>query len=148
MQKKGTKSRAGAGPGRVPPTGTSGTGSRSQATRERILDAAERLFAQRGFYGVSVREITGAASVDVALASYHFEGVMNIRMSGAGMDQTLDVPLVAAADRAGRVRLDIRHPQMGGLLVDNDDIPRLREEHHGAERGDRRIGVNKGLSVQ
>ena len=48
------------------------TGARSQPTRERILDAAERLFAQRGFYGVSVREITGAASVDVALASYHF----------------------------------------------------------------------------
>jgi AcrR family transcriptional regulator len=48
------------------------TGSRSQATRERILDAAEHLFAERGFHGVSVRDITGAAEVDVALASYHF----------------------------------------------------------------------------
>lgn len=48
------------------------TGSRSQATRERILDEAEKLFAERGFYGVSIRDVTGAAEVDVALVSYHF----------------------------------------------------------------------------
>ena len=72
MQKKGTASRAGAARNRLSRAGTAGTGSRSQATRERILDAAEQLFAERGFYGVSVRDITGAAEVDVALASYHF----------------------------------------------------------------------------
>ncbi len=43
-----------------------------RTTRDRILDAAERLFARRGFYGVSIRDITAAAGVDVALASYHF----------------------------------------------------------------------------
>ena len=42
--------------------------------KERILDAAEALFAHHGFYGVSVREITKAAQVDVALVSYHFGG--------------------------------------------------------------------------
>jgi AcrR family transcriptional regulator len=42
--------------------------------KERILDAAEKLFAQRGFYGVSLRDITQAAGVDVALVSYHFGG--------------------------------------------------------------------------
>jgi AcrR family transcriptional regulator len=41
-------------------------------TQDPILDAAERLFAGRGFYGVSVRNITQAAGVDVALVSYHF----------------------------------------------------------------------------
>jgi len=39
--------------------------------RDRILNAAERLFARRGFHGVSVREIARAARVDVALVSYH-----------------------------------------------------------------------------
>jgi AcrR family transcriptional regulator len=45
---------------------------RTVARRDRILDAAERLFAQRGFHGVSIRDITGIAGVDVALVNYHF----------------------------------------------------------------------------
>ena len=46
--------------------------ARSGKTREKILDAAEHLFAERGFYGVTVRQITSAAGVDVALVNYHF----------------------------------------------------------------------------
>jgi AcrR family transcriptional regulator len=42
--------------------------------KERILDAAERLFAQRGYYGVPLRDINRAAGVDVALVGYHFGG--------------------------------------------------------------------------
>jgi len=45
---------------------------RAQLTRDRILDAAEHLFAARGFHGCSIRDITGEAGVDVALANYHF----------------------------------------------------------------------------
>jgi AcrR family transcriptional regulator len=41
-------------------------------TRERILKTAERLFARRGFDGVSVRELAGAANVNIASISYHF----------------------------------------------------------------------------
>jgi AcrR family transcriptional regulator len=40
--------------------------------KERLLDAAEKLFARRGYHGVSVRDITEAARVDVALVNYHF----------------------------------------------------------------------------
>ena len=36
------------------------------------MDAAEQLFAKRGFHGASVRDITGAAGVDLALVNYHF----------------------------------------------------------------------------
>lgn len=40
-------------------------------TRTRILDAAERLFAEQG-YGASLREITAAAQVNLAAVNYHF----------------------------------------------------------------------------
>lgn len=38
------------------------------------MDAAEKLFARRGFHGTSLRDITGAAGVDLALVNYHFGG--------------------------------------------------------------------------
>ncbi len=40
--------------------------------KTRILDAAEKLFAQHGFDGVALREIAKLADVDVALTNYHF----------------------------------------------------------------------------
>jgi AcrR family transcriptional regulator len=47
----------------------------AESTRDRILDAAERLFAQRGVESVSLREINGAAGVKNASAvQYHFGG--------------------------------------------------------------------------
>src|SRR4051812_34424604 len=42
------------------------------ATRARIFEVAERLFSERGFSGVSVREIVTAAEVNVAAIHYHF----------------------------------------------------------------------------
>ena len=45
----------------------------NNSTRDRILDAAEELFAHRGFDGVSVRQIMSKAEADVSLAYYHFK---------------------------------------------------------------------------
>lgn len=42
------------------------------ATRERLMRAAERLFAQRGVDGVSIRDITNDAGVNSAAIHYHF----------------------------------------------------------------------------
>lgn len=41
-------------------------------TRERILDAAERLFMAHGYEGTSMRLITRAAGVNLAAVNYHF----------------------------------------------------------------------------
>ncbi|MFC1495225.1 CerR family C-terminal domain-containing protein [Thermodesulfobacteriota bacterium] len=41
-------------------------------TRERLLEKAEILFAQRGYHAVSVREITSAAKCNMASVNYHF----------------------------------------------------------------------------
>lgn len=43
-------------------------------TRSHILDAAERRFAQTGYDGTSIRDITGDAGVNVAAIHYHFGG--------------------------------------------------------------------------
>ncbi len=51
---------------------------RGDATRKKIQDAAEELFAARGFYGVTVREITRLAGVDTALANYYFGSKKNL----------------------------------------------------------------------
>ncbi|MCB2107894.1 MAG: TetR family transcriptional regulator [Rhodobacteraceae bacterium] len=47
--------------------------AKKKSSRDRILDAAEKLFAQHGFDGVTMRQIMRAAGADVALAYYHFK---------------------------------------------------------------------------
>jgi AcrR family transcriptional regulator len=44
----------------------------SKDTKERILDAAERLFAAHGFAGTSLRAVTREAGVNLAAIHYHF----------------------------------------------------------------------------
>jgi AcrR family transcriptional regulator len=43
-------------------------------TRERLLSTAERLFAERGFSKVTIREICRIAHANVAAVNYHFNG--------------------------------------------------------------------------
>jgi AcrR family transcriptional regulator len=42
--------------------------------RRKLIDAAEKLFSESGFDGVSIREIADAAGVNVALIGYYFGG--------------------------------------------------------------------------
>jgi AcrR family transcriptional regulator len=42
--------------------------------QKRLLDAAEKLFAEHGFDGVPVRDITSLANCNVAAINYHFGG--------------------------------------------------------------------------
>ncbi len=41
-------------------------------TKQKILDAAQYLFARKGFQGTSLRAITGKAGVNLAAVNYHF----------------------------------------------------------------------------
>ncbi len=42
--------------------------------RNRLLDAAEKLFSERGFADTSVRDLTAEANCNVAAVNYHFGG--------------------------------------------------------------------------
>ena len=64
---------------------------RTPETPERLLDAAERLFAERGVDAVSVRAVNAAAGANVAAVHYHFgskealvEAVLRRRMDALG----------------------------------------------------------------
>ena len=59
------------------PTHTSSRADRHAAvdtrhTRERILDAAEELFAREGYFAATIRGITRHAGVELSLSRYHF----------------------------------------------------------------------------
>lgn len=74
----------------------------SQATKTRLLDEAERLFASRGIYAVTNREITEAAGQrNVSALNYHF----------GSRDQLLGAVLM----RRGQV-LDARRDELGADL--------------------------------
>lgn len=79
---------------------------------ERILNAAEELFALRGFDGVTLRAIATAAGVDVALLNYHFgvkkklfEAVF-LRRAEILNEARLNALLEAEASSGGRPSLE------------------------------------------
>ncbi|SDB47121.1 transcriptional regulator, TetR family [Desulfonatronum thiosulfatophilum] len=61
----------------------------STSTPDRILDAAERLFARDGYHATSMRRLTGEAGVNLGSVNYHFstkhglmEAIIQRRLSG------------------------------------------------------------------
>ena len=49
-----------------------------EETRQRLLEAAEVLFARHGFHQTSVRDITARAECNLASINYHFGGKENL----------------------------------------------------------------------
>jgi TetR/AcrR family transcriptional regulator, regulator of cefoperazone and chloramphenicol sensitivity len=79
-------------------------GGGDRETRDRLLKAAERLFSERGFKDVTVREICRAAHANVAAVNYHFGDKLGLyrdvlRRAIDGMRHTTE-----SARRAGEGR--------------------------------------------
>lgn len=75
-------------------------------TRTKILDAAERLFAERGYRGTSVRAITDLAGANLAAVGYHFGSKAELV---AAVARRVIEP-ITAAQRAGLDELVARTP--------------------------------------
>ncbi|MCO5143465.1 MAG: TetR family transcriptional regulator [Oligoflexia bacterium] len=64
-----------------------------QDTRERLMKAAEKIFAQKGYGGATVKEIADSAGVNISLISYHFngkEGILRACVERFGKDRLQD----------------------------------------------------------
>jgi AcrR family transcriptional regulator len=94
----------------------------SEVTRERILKAAERLFAERGYDGTSIRAIVAKARVNQAAINYHFDGkdglyreVLRVAFRALTEDQLAHARDVKAMSREDALAEFIRrqlHPLM------------------------------------
>lgn len=80
-------------------------------TKARILDVAERLFAQQGFAATSLRQITGEAKVNLAAINYHFQSKESLiravlmRKIGPVNERRLEL-LDEAESAAGQLELE------------------------------------------
>jgi AcrR family transcriptional regulator len=92
------------------------------STRERILDAAERLFAERGLDGVSLREINAAAGARNASAvQYHFGNrdglvwaVVSRRMAAVELRR---LGMLDELTRSGRLKASGLRPVIEALVL-------------------------------
>lgn len=94
-------------------------------TRERILTAAEKLFAEQGFDGASMRGITASAKVNLSVAYYYFKDKENLLHSVLDryllpvMEEMRGL-LAAAREAAGTAPIPLRR------LLDAMVLPRAR----------------------
>ncbi|MBY4897091.1 TetR/AcrR family transcriptional regulator [Cupriavidus sp. AU9028] len=79
----------------------------------RVLDAAEALFAQRGYHGVSLRQIAQEANLAVSLVQYHFTNkeelfgaVLGRRIAVINHERLSRLDAVEQRSDAGRPRLE------------------------------------------
>jgi AcrR family transcriptional regulator len=83
-----------------------GSEAHSDPVHEKLLDAAEALFCEKGFEGTSVRDLTTAAGCNVAAVNYHFGGKNK---------------LYVEMFRRQMRRLFQRHRELIDTLADNHD---------------------------
>lgn len=122
--------------------------NRTGSTKDRILGAAEALFAQRGFDGASLRQLTSAAGVNLAAVNYHFgskeklvEQVLRRRLDVlsnqrlAALDKLAgrpDTRLEDVLDAFIRPAMELSHDDGGALFM--RVLARAFAEHDGTLR--------------
>jgi AcrR family transcriptional regulator len=83
----------------------------SDRTRTAILNAAERLYAERGFADVTLRDIVAAADVNLAAVNYHFgskdELIAELYVSRSVVTNRERLNELKAAEADGGGRADI-----------------------------------------
>ena len=103
------------------------------STKDRILGAAEELFAQHGFAGTSLRQVTSRADVNIAAVNYHFGSKENLvnevfrRRMDVMSGHRLDRLRLALAERPGDLEailaafvepaLDLAQDRHGGAFI-------------------------------
>jgi AcrR family transcriptional regulator len=114
-------------------------GDAGAPARDRILEAAQRVFANFGFDGASMRQIAEAAGVPVALVSYHFgskdglyravfyrrvpaiveqrDAGIAIAMSEPDLDRRLELLVKVLVMPWLRLRARDKDPSLGRLLA-------------------------------
>lgn len=84
----------------------------SDRTRASILDAAEQLYAERGFGDVTLRDIVAAAGVNLAAVNYHFgskdELIAELFVTRGIATNRERLAELKAAETAGNGRADVR----------------------------------------
>jgi TetR/AcrR family transcriptional regulator len=103
---------------------------RGEGARERAIEVGERLFAERGLYGTSVRDLAGALNVPTASLLHHFprkealyRAVLE-RIAG-DLDRVLARAIAGTGDHAARLRVLVRsfaswshrNPRRSNLLL-------------------------------
>ena len=86
--------------------------SAGQSTKDRILDVAERLFAEHGFGATSMRAITNEAGVNLAAVNYHFG-------SKDGLVRAIFARRLAPMNTERLRRLRELERRSGGIRLDN-----------------------------
>src|SRR3954465_11077980 len=92
----------------------------SDQTRTAILNAAERLYAERGFADVTLRDIVAAADVNLAAVNYHFgskdELIAELYVSRSVVTnrERLNELRAAEAEGGGRADIDAVLRALGG----------------------------------
>lgn len=81
---------------------------KSEDIRSLLLDTAEALFAERGYFGVSVRDITDAAGVRNASINYHFGTKENLFV--AVIDRRIEPLAKARLERLASVTPNAEEP--------------------------------------